>query len=175
MQILDARLSRMLKFQVQGGFSEAGQLYTTNTMIPVNYPWVAAYIGTNWVHIFPWLKDYEITEGFDLYDEMPTNYPQRLSAGCRITFMATPTCCRWRWMATTRRASSSRPFEANPAAKSSGRFRGRPWRADFQPPHYYARWQDFPTPTWVTNISTRCESLDFQRHHQHQPDADQHF
>ena len=53
MQILDARLSRMLKFQVQGGFSEAGQLYTTNTMIAVNYPWVAAYIGTNWVHIFP--------------------------------------------------------------------------------------------------------------------------
>ena len=74
LKILDARLNRMLKFQVHGGFTEAGQLYTTNTMIPVNYPWVAAYIGTNWVHIFPWLKDYEITEGLNLYDCMPTNY-----------------------------------------------------------------------------------------------------
>ena len=53
LQILDARLSQMLKFQVQGVANIAGQLYTTNTMIPVNYPWVAAYIGTNWVHIFP--------------------------------------------------------------------------------------------------------------------------
>ena len=29
----------------------------------------------------------------------------------------------------------------------------------FNRPHYYSRWQDFPTPTWLTNTSTALESL----------------
>src|SRR6185437_5354915 len=51
-----------------------GALYTTNTMITVNYPWVAAQIGTNCVQLFPWLKDTEMIEGLDLYDYLPDGY-----------------------------------------------------------------------------------------------------
>lgn len=49
--------------------------------VPVNYPWVVALIdssggGANgeWVHLFPWLKDIEVEEGFDLFSLMPDNY-----------------------------------------------------------------------------------------------------
>jgi RHS repeat-associated protein len=73
MKMLDTELSKLLRFQVKGAVSQRG-LTNLPTMIGVNYPWVAAYIGTNWVHVFPWLKDTEIIEGLDLYDYMPTNY-----------------------------------------------------------------------------------------------------
>ncbi len=73
LKMLDVQLSKLLRFQVKGALSRDGQ---TNlpTLIGVNYPWVAAYVGTNWVQIFPWLKDTEVIEGLDLYDYMPTNY-----------------------------------------------------------------------------------------------------
>ena len=73
LQMLDFQLSKLLRMQLHGAMNPYGQ---TNlpTLINVNYPWVAAYIGTNWVQIFPWLKDTEITEGFNFYDYMPTNY-----------------------------------------------------------------------------------------------------
>ncbi|MGH8024176.1 MAG: transglutaminase domain-containing protein, partial [Limisphaerales bacterium] len=67
LMMLDSRLTQMLKFQVHGALNPAGVPYTTNTMIAVNYPWVAAYIGTNWVHIFPWIKDTELTQGLNLW------------------------------------------------------------------------------------------------------------
>lgn len=73
LQMLDFQLSKLLRMQVHGAMNTYGQ---TNlpALINVNYPWVAAHIGTNWVQIFPWLKDTEITEGLNFYDYMPTNY-----------------------------------------------------------------------------------------------------
>lgn len=73
LQMLNSQVSKLLHVQLQGAVNELGQTNIPR-LISVNYPWVAAYIGTNWVQIFPWLKDTEITEGFDLYDYMPTNY-----------------------------------------------------------------------------------------------------
>ena len=52
LQMLDARMSSLLHLQL-------GQvLANTNSapqILPVNYPWVAAYVGGQWVHIFPWI------------------------------------------------------------------------------------------------------------------------
>jgi RHS repeat-associated protein len=73
LQMLDAQVSKMLRMQLQGALSPLGQTNLPQ-LISLNYPWVAAYIGTNWVQIFPWIKDTEITEGFNFYDYMPTNY-----------------------------------------------------------------------------------------------------
>jgi RHS repeat-associated protein len=159
LQILDARLSQMLKFQVQGAVSEAGQLYTTNSMIAVNYPWVAAYIGTNWVHIFPWLKDYEITEGFNLYDYMPTNYSSAypwvrdyIYGNSNLLSLATN--------------GDNTPSVIFPAYLQQTLLQNYPGVSVddigvqiLNRQHYYSRWQDFPTPTWVTNVSTPLESL----------------
>lgn len=74
LKVLDSRLSSILGLQLTGAVDEFGRTYTTNRLVAANYPWVSAYIGTNWVHLFPWMKDYEIVEGFGLYDYMPTNY-----------------------------------------------------------------------------------------------------
>lgn len=159
MQILDARLSRMLKFQVRGGFSEAGQLYTANTMIPVNYPWVAASIGTNWVHIFPWLKDYELDEGLDLYSHMPSNYPSAypwvrdyICGASNLMSLAvdgdnTPRAIFPRFLAQTLQQNHPGVSIDDIGVQVVNRR------------HYYARWDDFPTPTWVTNTSLAVRSL----------------
>ena len=159
LQMLDARLSQMLKLQLQGAVNEAGQLYTTNTMIAVNYPWVAAYIGTNWVHIFPWLKDYEITEGFNLYDYMPTNYSSAYP-WVRDYIYGSPSLTA---LATN---GDNTPSVIFPAYLNQTLQQHHPGVsvADIgvqilHRQHYYARWQDFPTPTWVTNVSTSLESL----------------
>jgi RHS repeat-associated protein len=159
LQILDARLNGILKFPVQGAFTEAGQLYTTNTMIAVNYPWVAAYIGTNWVHIFPWMKVYQVTFGFDLYNYMPTNYSSAypwvkdfIYGKTNLLSLATngdntPSVIFPAFIKQTLLANYPTLSVDNMGVKIVNR------------PHYYARWQDFPTPTWVTNTSTPIESL----------------
>jgi RHS repeat-associated protein len=159
MQILDARLSQMLKFQVHGDINEAGQLYTTNTMIAVNYPWVAAYIGTNWVHIFPWLKDYQINEGLNLFDEMPTNYSNAyewvhdyIYSNTNLMSLAvdgdnTPRVIFPRYLQQTLLQNHPGVSVDDIGVKIINR------------QHYCARWQDFPTPTWVTNVSTPVENL----------------
>jgi RHS repeat-associated protein len=159
LQILDARLSRMLKFQVQGAFSEAGQLYTTNTMIAVNYPWVAACIGTNWVHLFPWLKDYEITEGFDLYNYMPTNYASAYPWVLDYIYGSSN-------LLSLAVDGDDTPRVIFPAFLQQTLLQNYPGISVddlgvqiVNRQHYYARWQDFPTPTWVTNVSTPLESL----------------
>ena len=159
LQILDARLSRMLRFQVHGAYDEAGQLYTTNTMITVNYPWVAAYVGTNWVHIFPWLKDYEIVEGLNLYDEMPTNYSNAygwvhdyIYGNSNLLALAVN--------------GDNTPRVIFPKFLQQTLLQNHPGVSVddigvnvYNRQHYYARWQDFPTPTWLTNISYPLESL----------------
>jgi RHS repeat-associated protein len=159
LQILDARLSEMLKFQVNGDANDAGELYTTNTMIPVNYPWVAAYIGTNWVHIFPWLKDYRLVEGLDLWDEMPTNYPNAylwmrdyIYGNTNLLSLATD--------------GDNTPRVIFPAYLKQTLLQNHPEVSlddigvkIINRQHDYARWQDFPTPTWLTNVSTGVTNL----------------
>ena len=158
-QILDSRLSRMLKFQVQGGFTEGGQLYTTNTMIAVNYPWVAAYIGTNWVHIFPWLKDYQIVEGLDLWEEMPTNYANAYPLVSDYIYAKTNLLSLAADGDNTLRVIFPAYLKQTLLQNHPGISVDDVGDEVFNRQHYYSRWQDFPTPTCVTNISTALESL----------------
>ncbi len=159
LQMLDSRLSQMLKFQVHGDTDPAGQLYTTNTMIAVNYPWVAAYIGTNWVHIFPWLKDYRLDEGLNLFDEMPTNYSNSyqwvrdyIYGNTNLLSLAvdgdnTPRVIFPRFLKQKLLQNHPGVSVDDIGVKIINR------------QHYYARWQDFPTPTWLTNVSTSITNL----------------
>lgn len=73
LQMLDFQASKLLRMQLSGAVNSLGQTNLPHS-IALNYPWVAAYIGTNWVQMFPWLKDTEIVEGLNFYDYMPTNY-----------------------------------------------------------------------------------------------------
>lgn len=47
LKLLDSQISKLLRLQLKGAVNDQTKLYTTNQIIPVNYPWVAAYIGTN--------------------------------------------------------------------------------------------------------------------------------
>jgi RHS repeat-associated protein len=71
LQMLDVRMSALLRMQLDR------MLTQTNSgpqLLPVNYPWVTAYTGGKWVHIFPWMKDTAISEGYDLSDYLPQGY-----------------------------------------------------------------------------------------------------
>ena len=69
--------------QIKGAVNLSGQIYTTNTLISVNYPRVAAYINGQWQHLFPWLKDTEVTEGLNLYDYVPSGYENGFKRVCQ--------------------------------------------------------------------------------------------
>lgn len=73
-QMLNTRLSAILQMQLAGAVNTNGNVYTTNSLISVNYPWVAAYVNGQWVHLFPWIKNTEVTEGLNLYDYLGFSY-----------------------------------------------------------------------------------------------------
>jgi RHS repeat-associated protein len=159
LQMLDARLSDILKFQVHGVINPAGQVYTTNTMIPVNYPWVAAYIGTNWVHIFPWMKDYQITEGLNLWEEMPTNYSSAYSFMYDYIYGKTNLLSLAQDGDDTLRVILPKYLKQTLLQNHPGISADDIGVQIFNRQHYYARWQDFPTPTLLTNVSTAITNL----------------
>src|SRR5258706_7915614 len=79
LKMLDSTLAKLLRMQIKGAVDDNGVPYTTNSLITVKYPWVVANINSNQVvHIVPWLKDTEVSEGFNLYDYMPANYDSGL-------------------------------------------------------------------------------------------------
>ncbi len=75
MQMVSMQLSQMLRMQLNGaedyGVTESS---SGTTLIPVNYPWVAAYVNGQWVHLFPWIKDTVVQDGYNLYDCLPQGY-----------------------------------------------------------------------------------------------------
>ncbi|MBX9578597.1 MAG: hypothetical protein K2W97_09030 [Chthoniobacterales bacterium] len=72
--MFDQQLSAMLHMQLRGTTNILGQAAGIPELIPVNYPWVAAYIDGKWVHLFPWIKDTEVKEGEDLWGYFPDGY-----------------------------------------------------------------------------------------------------
>jgi RHS repeat-associated protein len=156
-KLLDQRLSQLLRIQLKGAVNNQGTT-SVPSLIPVNYPWVAAYIGTNWVHLFPWLKDTEIIEGLNLYEFMPKGYQSGhdwalgyLMLRPGISDLAyqeeSPTQLFPRFISSTLNEN----YPGISIDDLGVRVRNRR--------HHYARWQDFPTPTSVTNVSTAVESL----------------
>jgi len=75
LQLMDTTVSRLWQINVHGIVWNSGIPIITNSLIVVNYPWVVANIGTNSVQIFPWLKNTAINKGLNIYDYLPTNYP----------------------------------------------------------------------------------------------------
>ncbi|WP_309400952.1 RHS repeat-associated core domain-containing protein [Cerasicoccus maritimus] len=66
LRIPKAELSQILGMQLDG-------VANLSDSVQVNFPFVLAWDdeGSQWHPIFPWYKDIEIVEGFDLYDLMP--------------------------------------------------------------------------------------------------------
>jgi len=72
--MFDQQLSAMLHMQLRGTANFLGQAAGIPELIPVNYPWVAAYVDGKWIHLFPWIKDTEVKEGKDLWNYFPDGY-----------------------------------------------------------------------------------------------------
>lgn len=151
-QIEDTRLSPLLRMQLHGAVDQYGRLYTSNALITVNYPWVVTSISNQCVHIFPWLKDTEVTEGFDLYDYMPTNYDNGfkwlrnyLNADTNILSLSliydAPSVLFPKFVQTQLLTNAPGISIDDIGTRCVDR------------QHYYSRWEDFPTPTVVTNQS----------------------
>jgi RHS repeat-associated protein len=149
-QMLDSRLSKLLRMQLSGAVNNLGQTYTTNTLIPVNYPWVAAYVNGQWVHLFPWLKDTEVTEGLNLYDYLPTDYnngykwvKKYLTGDTNIFSLDSETDVPS--ILFTKFLQHSLLINAPGVSVDDIGTRA------FNRRNQYARWGDFPTPFAVTN------------------------
>jgi len=152
-QMLDAQLSSLLRMQLHGAVNQNnGQIYTTNALISVNYPWVAAYLGGQWVHLFPWLKNTEVVEGLNLYDYLPAGYnsgarwvSQYLTGDTNILSLSAETdvpstlfpLFLQKWLLTNAPGVSLDDIGTTA----------------FNRPMQYATWSDFPTPFAVTNGS----------------------
>jgi RHS repeat-associated protein len=79
LQLLSGTVSRLWQINVNGIVANSGIPFVTNSLIVVDYPWVVANIGTNSVQIFPWLKNTQVTQGLNIYNYTPTNYPDAYS------------------------------------------------------------------------------------------------
>ena len=100
------------------------------------------------------MKDYEITEGFNLYDYMPTNYSSAYPWVRDYIYGNTN-------LLSLAANGDNTPRVIFPAYLQQTLLQNHPGVSVddigvqiVNRQHYYARWQDFPTPTWVTNVST---------------------
>jgi RHS repeat-associated protein len=150
--IQDTRLSKLLRMQLHGAVNDNGQIYTTNTAITVNYPWVVTTISNSCIHLFPWLKDTEVVEGQNLYDFMPTNYDNGFKWMRNYIFADTNIL--------SLNLISDAPSVLFPTFVRQQLQTNNPALSlddigiqCFNRQHYYSRWSDFPTPTIVTNAS----------------------
>ncbi|MEI6872514.1 MAG: DUF6531 domain-containing protein, partial [Verrucomicrobiota bacterium] len=73
LQMLDSRMSKLLRMQLKGALDPFGNSNVPQ-ILSVNYPWVALYLNGQWLHVFPWLKDTALNEGYNLADCLPSGY-----------------------------------------------------------------------------------------------------
>ena len=148
--MLDTRLSSLLRMRVNGAIDASGTLYTTTNLITVNYPWVVTQIGTNCVHLYPWLKDTEIEEGLDLYSLLPDDYNSGAKWFRRYLFMDEDLL--------TLDWESDSPSVLFPKFILNSLMKNHPGVSidDIgvkvrDRKHDYSRWEDFPTPNVVND------------------------
>jgi RHS repeat-associated protein len=151
-KMLDSRLSSLLRFRLQSSTQSDPRL------IPVNYPWVAAYDGTNWIHLFPWLKDTELVEGLDVYDYLPADFNNGYKWAREYLYLNSEIFQLGH--------AKDTPAELFPAfvqyelSKNSPGITLDDIGANvINRKHQYARWKDFPHPTLVTNQVFAVESM----------------
>ncbi len=156
LQMLNTDVSKLLHVQLQGAVNAFGQTNVPQ-LISVNYPWVAAYVNSNWVQVFPWIKDTEITEGFNLYDYMPTNYNNGYK--WLTHFIAADTNI-------FSLSSSDQPLDLLPLFIQNNLNQNYPGMSVSDlgltienRQHLYSQWSDFPTPFALSGTPTIVESL----------------
>ena len=150
-------LSTLLRMQLQSPAATLSAAADPD-LVPVNYPWVVAFVDGHWSHLFPWLKDTEIVEGLELGQYLPPECPngtawvhQYLVGDTNILGLS----------AESDLPSSLFPLflERSLRTRHPGialddlgvRIRNRR--------HDYLRWNDFPTPASVTPGCRAVESL----------------
>lgn len=159
LQMLDLRMSKLLRMQLRGLVNNLGESNVPE-LFSVNYPWVAIYISTNgtttnWVHLFPWLKDTEIVEGQNLYQYMPTNYDNAFK-WVKQYFLG-DTNILATGVANT--PASLFPRFIQERLQTNGLSLADVGVRMFDRKHFYSGWPEFPRPTLVTNTSISVESL----------------
>lgn len=153
LRLLDTRLDTLMRMRLKGAKNDSDwSSYTTDEMIAVNYPWVVANSGTNTVHLFPWLKDTEVVEGFDLYEYMPESYNSGFK-WVRDYLYGKANVISSIYMSNTPAKLFPKFIEDNLRLNHPGislddigvRIRNRRLEC--------ARWSEFPVPNIVTNLS----------------------
>ena len=75
---LRSDFSRLLRLQLDDAvdFQGNGAGFQKNPLVRVRYPWVIYYDSNQqtWIHLFPWIKETKVNEGYDLYGLMPAGY-----------------------------------------------------------------------------------------------------
>jgi len=159
LKMLDKRLSALLRMRLNGAQDAQGRLYTTNQLVAVNYPWVAAYINNQWVHLFPWAKDTAVEEGLDIYDYLPSQYKDTQLWVRDYLFGKTNIMAFATLDDDTPATIFPRFLNATLQTNAPGISLDDLGMRHVNRRHLYAQWSDFPRPTWVTNVSTAIESL----------------
>ncbi len=150
--MFDQELSKMLHMQIRGALSLIGQSYVPE-LIPVNYPWVAAYIEGKWIHLFPWIKETEVIEGKNIWNYFPDGY--NTSQGWLLHYILNDPSIRGlsehgeedNAGALLKLYAQEELRKVNLTLDDVGmKFRNRT--------HQYTDWRDFPRP-WKTPLVTQ--------------------
>ncbi|HVU09418.1 MAG TPA: HYD1 signature containing ADP-ribosyltransferase family protein [Verrucomicrobiae bacterium] len=157
-KMLDTRLSNMLRVQLNGAIDPNTGAVNTNTLISVNYPWVAAYINNQWVNLFPWIKDTEIIQGPNLYDYMPTNYNNAMDWVVGYLY-GRPEILGLGDTNDPPEILFPRYVEQQLLTNAPGISFDQLGIQAVNRPHPYPSWNDFPTPTWGAGTNLVAESL----------------
>ena len=157
-KMLNLRLSNMLRTQLQNTIDPYSDTVATNSMVSVNYPWVAAYINNHWVHLFPWIKDTEVIEGPNLYDYMPSNYDNAFKWVVGYIYDR-PEIVSLGDTNDPPETLFSRYVENQLLTNAPGVSFDQLGVQAVDRQHIYPTWADFPTPTWVASTNLVAESL----------------
>jgi len=154
LQLLSSTVSRLWQINVGGVVWNTGIPVITNSLIVVNYPWVVANIGTNSVQIFPWLKNTAVSQGLNIYDYMPTNYPNAY-AWVKDYSMANPALMAFGplsggiepiWQSYLTSVINSNSLQPNLSLQNFG-----VW--SLPRPYNYTSWGQLPVPDVLENQS----------------------
>jgi RHS repeat-associated protein len=157
-KMADMRLSNMLRAQLNNALDPYTGAVNTNSVISVNYPWVAAYINGKWVNLFPWIKDTEIIQGPNLYDYMPTNYNNVMKWVMGYLYNR-PEIVGLGDTNDPPETLFPRYVENQLLTNAPGVSFDQLGVQAVDRQHVYPTWSDFPTPTWVANTNWVAESL----------------
>jgi RHS repeat-associated protein len=150
----DSHISQLWRMQVSGVLTFLGIPYVTNSFLTADYPWVVANIGTNTVHIFPWIKDTAIVQGVNLYDYMPPNYStaldwveQYVRANSNIMSLNSENLPAVLFPAFVQQCLLTNAEGASISLDDVG-------VTAYDRPHQFPAWSYLPQPDYVTNLNT---------------------